>query len=101
MERPARGGEARVYALELLTAQLISEYLRTVPDPAAQAKWARDHLHHLADGMPLETESLDEEARLWVGIKTKESGILETALAPARVTPLRPPSYETGPREGA
>ena len=26
--------KARVYALELLTTQLISEYLRTVPNPA-------------------------------------------------------------------
>jgi len=34
----------RVYALELLTTQLISEYLRTVPDPTAQTKWARGHL---------------------------------------------------------
>jgi hypothetical protein len=46
---------ARVYALELLTTQLISEYLQTVPDPAAQTKWARRHLHLLAEGMPVET----------------------------------------------
>jgi hypothetical protein len=92
---------ARVYALELLTAQLISESLRTVPDPAEQTKWAREHLHHLADGMPVETERLDEGARLRVGIKTKVSGILETALARAKDRPLRPLSYETGPREGA
>jgi hypothetical protein len=54
---------ARVYGIELLTTQLIS-HLRTVPDSAAQTKWARQHLHHLADGMHVETESLDDEARL-------------------------------------
>jgi hypothetical protein len=93
--------KARVYALELLTTQLISEYLRTVPDPAAQTKWAREHLHRLADGMPVETEGFDEEARLRVGIKADVSGILETALARAKTTPLRPPSYEIGPQAGA
>jgi hypothetical protein len=93
--------KARVYAVELLTTQLISEYLRTVPDPAAQTKWARDHLHHLADGMAVEAESLDEEARLRVSIKENVSVILETALARAKATPLRPPSYETGPQAGA
>ena len=92
---------ARVYALELLTTQLISEYLRTVPDPAAQTKWAREHLHRLADGMAVETESLDEEARLRVAIKEDVTGILETALARAKATPLHPPSYETGPQAGA
>jgi hypothetical protein len=33
--------KARLYALELLTTQLISEYLRTVPEPVKQAEWAR------------------------------------------------------------
>jgi hypothetical protein len=93
--------KARLYALELLTTQLISEYLRTVPDPAAQTRWARENLHHLADGMTVETETLDEEARLRVGIKEDVSCILEAALARAKATPLRPPSNETGPQAGA
>jgi hypothetical protein len=92
---------ARVLVLELLTTQLISEYLRTVPDPAAQTKWARQHLHLLADGMPVETESLDDEARLRVGIKEGLTNILGTALTRAQATPLRPPSYESGPQAGA
>jgi hypothetical protein len=92
---------ARVYALEMLTTQLISEYLRTVPDPAAQTNWARQHLHLLADGMPVETESLDDEARLRVSIKESLTNILGTALARAQTTPLRPPSYESGPQAGA
>jgi hypothetical protein len=92
---------ARVLVLELLTTQLISEYLRTVPDPAAQTKWARQHLHLLADGMPVETASLDDEARLRVSIKERVADILRTALARAQTTPLRPPSYETGPQAGA
>jgi hypothetical protein len=93
--------KARVYALELLTTQLISEYLRTVPDATTQTKWAREHLHRLADGMVVETESLDEEARLRLSIKADVSAILETALVRAKATPLRPPSYETGPQAGA
>lgn len=93
--------KARVYALELLTTQIISEYLRTAPDPAAQTKWARQHLHLLSDGMPVETGSLDEEARLRVSIKERVTNILETALARAQTIPLRSPSYETGPQAGA
>jgi hypothetical protein len=72
-----------------------------VPDPAAQTKWARQHLHLLADGMPVETASLDDEARLRVGIKEGLTNILGTALARAQTIPLRPPSYETGPQAGA
>jgi hypothetical protein len=76
--------KVRVYALELLTTQLISEYLRTVPDPAPQTKWARQHLHLLVDGMPVETESLDDEARLRVGIKEGLSNVRDMALARAQ-----------------
>jgi hypothetical protein len=50
--------KARGHVLELLTTQLISEYLRTVADPGVPPKWARQHLHFLADEMPVETESL-------------------------------------------
>jgi putative SOS response-associated peptidase YedK len=57
----------RMYALELLTTQLISEYLRTVPDAPAQTKWAKGHLHEAAETLAVETESLDDEARLRVG----------------------------------
>jgi hypothetical protein len=50
--------KGRIHALVLLITQFISEYLRTVPDPAAQTKWAREHLLQLAHGTPVETESL-------------------------------------------
>jgi len=43
----------RLYALELLTTQLISEYLRSVPDPDGQASWARRQLYGAADGMTI------------------------------------------------
>jgi hypothetical protein len=84
--------QARVYALELLTTQLISEYLRTVPDPAAQAKWAREHLHGTVDVLTVEVDTLDDEARLRVGIKSEVSRILEMALVRASATPLVPRS---------
>jgi hypothetical protein len=40
--------------------------------------------------MPIETESLDEEARLRVRIKADVGGILETALARARGHSIAP-----------
>jgi hypothetical protein len=43
---------ARIYALDLSTTQLISEYLRSVPDAGAQTKWARGHLHAAAEALP-------------------------------------------------
>jgi hypothetical protein len=92
--------KARVHALELLTTQLISEYLRTVPDPEAQASWAREHLHGMADQVAVETESLDEEARLRVAIKDEVSRILGAALARARSIPLVRPSYGSGKETG-
>jgi len=88
---------ARVYALELLTTQLISELLRTVPDPIQQAIWGQSHLHHLADGVPVHTESLDEEARLRVRIKAHTARILDTALAHAQTAPHRPRAPEIRP----
>jgi hypothetical protein len=91
---------ARFYALELLTTQLISEYLRTVPDPAAQTKWASEHLPGMTDALAVETETLDEEARLRVSIKENVTRILDTALARAKSIPLVRPSYDTGPKAG-
>jgi hypothetical protein len=80
----------RMYALELLTTQLISEYLRTVPDAAAQTKWAKGHLHEAAETLAVETESLDDEARLRVGMKGHVNRILDAALLRAQATPLIP-----------
>ena len=48
---------SRLYALELLTTQLISEYLRSVPDPVGQVRWATEHLLGAADGMRLDADS--------------------------------------------
>jgi hypothetical protein len=90
----------RIYALELVTTQLISEYLRTVADPAGQVKWAADHLRRVADGLAVETDGLDEEARLRASIKDHVRRMLDTALMRAQTTPLRPPSYDTGPQAG-
>lgn len=58
---------ARVYALELLTTQLISEYLRAVPESAKQAAWAREHLYRITETIPVEGDGFDEEARLLLG----------------------------------
>ena len=92
--------EARLFALELLTTQLISEFLRTVPEPQNQAAWAREHLHRLAETMPVDSRGFDEEARLRVTIKEGIARILEAALLRASTTPLRPPSWDTGPQAG-
>jgi hypothetical protein len=92
--------KTRVYALELLTTQLISEYLRSVADPAQQARWARQHLHHAADALPIFTDNLDEEAQLRSGVKAEVSRILEAALARAQTTPLLPRSWDIGPQAG-
>lgn len=59
---------ARVYALELLITQLTPEYLRTVPDAPAQAKWARGHRQGTAEALGTEPDSADNEARLRAGI---------------------------------
>lgn len=91
---------ARLYALELLTTQLISEFLRTVPEPEKQAAWAREHLHRLAETMPVESGGFDEEARLRVTIKDAVGRTLDAALLRAQTTPLRPPSWDTGPQAG-
>ena len=85
---------ARVRALELLTTQLISEYLRSTPEPAKQAAWARDLLHRLAEVMPVESDSLDEETRMRVRIKESVTGLLDDALARAQTVPLRPRSWD-------
>jgi hypothetical protein len=91
----------RMYALELLTTQLISEYLRTVPDAPAQTKWARGHLHEAAETLTVEAESLDDEARLRVGIKGNLNRILDAALLRAQATPLIPRVWDSGPQAGA
>ncbi|HEX7970072.1 MAG TPA: hypothetical protein VF502_17745 [Stellaceae bacterium] len=97
MESPLR---ARIYALELLTTQLISEFLRATPEPAKQAEWAREHLQRLAEIHPVESDSLDDEARLRVGIKEDIGRILAAALARAQTLPLRPRSWDIGPQAG-
>ena len=91
---------SRLYALELLTTQLISELLRAVPEPEKQAAWARAHLHRLAATMPVESQGFDEEARLRLIIKDGIVRILDAALLRAQTTPLRPPSWDTGPQAG-
>lgn len=97
MEAPLR---ARIYALELLTTQLISEYLRQTPEPARQAEWARDHLQRMAEIHPVESESLDDEARLRVLLREDIARILDAALARAQALPLRPRSWDIGPQAG-
>jgi hypothetical protein len=91
------GLKSRIYALELLTTQVISEYLRSVPDPAAQAQWAKQHLHALADALRVEANGFDDEARLRVGIKADISRIIDDVAARAQTIPLRQPSYDVPP----
>jgi hypothetical protein len=91
---------ARIYALELLVTQLISEYLRSVADPEEQARWATDHLRGAAEAMPVQAAGLDEEARIRLRVKDDVSGILAAALARAKAIPLRPPSWDRAPPAG-
>lgn len=91
---------ARVYSLELLAIQLISEYLRTTPEPAKQAAWALDHLQRIAETMPVGSDGFDDEARLRLGIKNHIAQTLGAALARAQTTPLRPRSWDIGPQAG-
>lgn len=88
--------QAGIYALELLVTQLISEHLRTVPDARGQTRWAREHLHAAAEALAVTCDTLDEEARLRVGIKSEVARILDEALMKAQATPLIPRSWEAG-----
>jgi hypothetical protein len=92
---------SRVYALELLTTQLISEYLRTVPDPKAQANWARALLHESAETLRIDADGLDEEARLRIGIKEQVTRLLDAALSRALAEPRVSREWGTGPQAGA
>jgi hypothetical protein len=87
----------RICALELLTTHLISEYLRTVPDPAAQARWVGDRLRSLVDDLPVRSQGLDDEVRVRTTIKRHIARALEDALARAVAIPLMRPSYPASP----
>jgi hypothetical protein len=82
---------ARLHGIELVLTQLVAEHLRSVPDPADQATRAVERLHATSDTMPLDTASLDEEARLRVGIKACVTEIVDAAvrLARAAASPAR------------
>jgi hypothetical protein len=54
----------------------------------------------MADALAVETETLDDEARLRVSIKEDVMRILDIALARAKSIPLVQPSYDTGPQAG-
>jgi hypothetical protein len=68
-----------------------------VPDPAAQAQWAKQHLHALADALRVDADGFDDEARLRVGIKADISRIIGDAAARAQTIPFRRPSYDVPP----
>lgn len=80
--------EARVHAFELLLTQLISEYLRGVPDSRQQAAYAREQLARAAAQMPLPSRSLDEEAKLRVRIEEEVARVLDAALQRTVTIPL-------------
>ena len=80
--------QARLCATELLLRQMISEYLRSAPDPREQANHTREQLRWAIARMPLETQSLDDEAKLRVRIEDKIAEILDLALQRTVAIPL-------------
>jgi len=88
---------ARVHAVELLTTQLVSEYLRSFPDAAARALSARGELSRLADNLSLGSDRPDEAARLQAAIKHELARLLDGALARAEGMKLQQPSYPASP----
>ena len=79
--------QARLCATELLLTKVISEYLRSAPDPREQANYAREQLRWAIARMPLEAQSLDE-AKLRVRIEDNIIKILDAALQRTTAIPL-------------
>jgi hypothetical protein len=48
---------ARLYVLEVLITQLISEHLRTAPDPDRRVEWVKDWLNRRFEFTPIATQS--------------------------------------------
>lgn len=91
---------ARIYALELLTTQLISETCAKSRSRCANEVGTRA-LHPLAEVMPADAETFDEEARPRVGVKAYVNGILDEALARAKAALPIQRSWDIGPQAGA
>jgi hypothetical protein len=75
---------ARLSALELLTTELLSARLLTVPDPELEVTWAIDNLCEAVDAMALGKGSAEDVARLPAAVKDDLSRILKAALAQAK-----------------
>ena len=88
--------KARLHAIELLVTQLISEYLRMVPDPRGQVAHAGEQLHRTAQQIPIDAADLDEEARLRVRIQDVVDEILQAALRQVQAIPAAPRSWRDG-----
>ncbi len=75
---------ARLSALELLTTELLSAHLLTVPDSELEVTWAIDHLRSVVDAMPFGNATAKDMATLRAAVKDELSRILNAALAQAR-----------------
>jgi hypothetical protein len=75
---------ARLSALELLTTELLSAHLLTVPDPESEVTWAIDHLRNAIDAMPIGNGTAKEMATLRAAVKDDLNRILKAALAQAK-----------------
>ena len=75
---------ARLSALELLTTELLSAHLLTVPDPEPDVAWAVDQLNKVVDAMPTRDLSAGETVKLRTAVKDDLSRILKAALAQAK-----------------
>jgi hypothetical protein len=75
---------ARLSALELLTTELLSARLLTVPDPELEVTWAIDHLCQAVDATAPGKGSTEDMTRLSAAVKEDLSRILKAALAQAK-----------------
>jgi hypothetical protein len=75
---------AHLSALELLTTELLSAHLLTVPESELEVTWAIDHLREAVDAMPVGNRTAKDIATLRTAVKDDLSRILKAALAQAK-----------------
>lgn len=72
---------ARLSALELLTTELLSAHLLTVPDSEFEVNWAIEQLRKAVDAMEIGSGTAKEITVLREAVKDELSRILKAALA--------------------